>query len=293
MDCCIFLILAVRLLAVAVRFFQSILHPQVQPTLLVKSTFNMSIQKGTRDLNLLHLPAESVRIYFPGTIPVAGRTLTSILRLRNQIWSLCLKLPENTLVGITERASFSCNDLKEITPALLRVNHQMHHEAKTVLYSQNTFGIRLNEGSCMRKIMEENPEQHKFAIPSLWNSTFRKSIYQIRRLHIMVALGREELKEGLSREEANYQLQQSKGEFSEIVKNAVEELCNVLALSSCLTNVVISFCNNSRQSMRTDKDHRVLQPLGKLRGLKEVEIFGVPKNFASYLEDVMKREGGK
>lgn len=219
--------------------------------------------------------------------------LTVILRLRNQIWTLCLKLPDNTVVGITERASFSCNNHIEITPALLRVNQQTHHEAKAVLYSLNTFGIRLNEGSCMRKIREEKLEQHAFAIPSLWNSAFRKNIYQIRRLHIMVALSREELEEGLSREEANYQLQRSKSEFSDIVKNAVEELCNVLALSSCLTNVEISFCNNGRQSMRTDRDYRVLRPLGKLRGLKEVEIVGVPKNFASYLEDVMKRETGK
>lgn len=196
-------------------------------------------------------------------------------------------------MAITERASFSCNDHEEITAALLRVNQQMHHEAKAVLYSDNTFCIRLNEGSCMRKVWEEKPKQHTFAIPSLWNSAFRKSIYQIRRLHIVVVLSREELKEALPQEEANYQLQQSKGEFSDIVRNAIEELCNVLALSSCLTNVVISFHNNGRQSMRTDKDHMVLQPLGKLRGLKEVEIIGVPKTFASFLEDVMKRECGK
>ncbi|MCJ1464660.1 hypothetical protein MMC07_003273 [Pseudocyphellaria aurata] len=231
----------------------------------------MSTQKEKRDLNLLHLPTE----------------------LRNQIWTLCLKLPENALVTITERASFYCNNHEEITAALLRVNQQMHHEAKAVLYSKNTFCIRLNEESCMRKVREEKPKQHTFAIPSLWNSAFRKNIYQIRRLHIVVVLSREELKERLPQEEANYQLQQTKSEFSDIVKNAIEEVCNVLALSSCLAHVVISFHNNGRQSMRTDKDHKVLQPLGKLRGLKEVEITGVPKNFATYLEDVMKRESGK
>ena len=202
-------------------------------------------------------------------------------------------LPDNTVVCITERASFSCYDHKELTPALLRVNQQMHHEAKAILYSRNTFSIKLNEESCMRKIRDEKPKQYTFAIPSLWKSAFRKNIYQIRRLHIMVALSREELKEGLSQEEENYQLQRSKSEFSDIVKNAVEELCNVLALSSSLTKLIVSFCNNGRESMRTDKDHRVLQPLGKLRGLKEVEIIGVPKNFALYLEDVMKRESGR
>lgn len=196
-------------------------------------------------------------------------------------------------MGITERASFSCKDHKEITPALLRVNRQVHDEAKAILYSQNTFSIRLSEGSCMRMIREEKHKQHMVAIPSLWNFAFRQNIYQIHRLHITVALSREELKEGLPREEVDNQLQRSKGEFSDIVENAVEELCNVLALSSCLMHVVISFCNDGRQSMRANKDHRVLQPLGKLRGLQKVEIFGVPKNFASYLEDGMKRESGK
>ena len=144
----------------------------------------------------------------------------------------------------------------------------------------------------MRQIKREKPKQNTFAIPSLWNSAFRKKIYQICLLHVMFAHSREELDESLSRGEANYQLQHSKAEFSDIVKKAVEELCNVLALSSCPSNVVVSFYNNGRKSIRTDSEHRVLQPLGKLRGLKEVEIIGVPKNFASYLEEVMKRESG-
>ena len=65
-----------------------------------------------------------------------------------------------------------------------------------------------------------------------------------------------------------------------------------MALSSCPSNVVVSFYDNGRKSIRTDSEHRVLQPLGKLRGLKEVEIIGVPKNFASYLEEVMKKREG-
>ncbi|MCJ1422204.1 hypothetical protein MMC29_000083 [Sticta canariensis] len=162
----------------------------------------MSTRRDKPHLSLLLLPAE----------------------LRNQIWTLCLKLPDNTLVCITEQASFSCNNYKEITPALLRVNQQMHEEVKAVLHSQNTFGIRLNEESCMRQIKEEKPKQNTFAIPSLWNSAFRKNVYQIYRLHVMVAHSREELDEGLSRGKANYQLQRLKAEPSDIVKNAVEEL---------------------------------------------------------------------
>ena len=208
------------------------------------------------------------------------------------IWTLCLTITDGAVVEITDRATFVCNAPKNITPALLRVNQQIHEDAKTILFTKNVFGIRLHEGSCICKTRERNP-QHAYGIPALWNWAFRQQVYHIRQWCIVVVLSYELEKEGLSPMETPYQLQQTKAEFKQIVSSAVEELCNVLALSSCLKSMHIRFQDQGRPSMKTMLEHNALRPFSRLKVLNEVEITGVPEDFAVALKTAMMKKQGE
>lgn len=201
-----------------------------------------------------------------------------------EIWTLCLKMPPGAVVEITDQASFICNAPKNVTPSLLLVNQQIHDEGKNLLLSQNEFSVRLHEGSCMGQTRNNMDQQCTYAIPSLWNAAFRQQIYHIRHWRIEVLLNHEIEKEGLSLTEATYQLQQTKAEIANIVQSALEELCNALALSDCLSSIHVSLHDQGRKNLKTTREHTILLPLQRLKVLKRVEIKGVPPGFDYYLE---------
>lgn len=224
---------------------------------------------------------------------VAGAILTGFFRIRMAIWTLCLTITNGEVVEITNQATFVCNAPKNIAPALLRVNQQIYEDAKAILYTNNVFSVKLNEGSCMGLTRETEIQRHAYAIPSLWNAAFRQQIYLIRQWRIVVVLNYEVEKEGLSLTEGPYQLQQTKTEFASIVSSALEELCNVLSLSNHLGSMEVWFRDLGRPSLRTAREHMILLPLSRLKVVHEFEAIGVPKNFGCFLKGFMTSKQGE
>ncbi len=159
-----------------------------------------------------------------------------------------------------------------------------------MLYGQNTFTIRLHEGSCMRNISKEKLTGITCAIPSLWTDAFRPYIYKISRMQIEVMLSQEDPKLGLSQEEEESRLRRNKNQFN-IIKTAIEELSEYLDLSRCLKDLTIKLCGCARRSGKDSGQHLILLPLLILKGLTRVEAIGVPENFAMTLKTTMERRG--
>lgn len=205
------------------------------------------------------------------------------------MWSYCLKIDTNAVVSITEQGSFVCSATKNIAACLLQVNRQVYLETKSILYGENMFHIALNENSCMRVVEESFGDELEFssAIPSLWTSNFRKEIYLIRHFLITVVLNSEEVDNTLTGSARRQKIIENKIGYANVVGRAVEEIYDILSLSHQIIDVYISLQDRSR--IKTGGEYKVLQPLGMLRGLKDVHVAGVPDDYALYLQNSMKK----
>lgn len=83
-------------------------------------------------------------------------------------------------------------------------------------------------------------------------------------------------------------LEYSKSEIAAIVGTALGELCEILSSSNNLTSMKVNILNIGREKLKSGNEHKVLKCLGRLKGLKYLEICGLPKRAKDYLENVMR-----
>ena len=83
-------------------------------------------------------------------------------------------------------------------------------------------------------------------------------------------------------------LEDKKLEVAAIVRTALGELCEILSFSNNLTSLEVKFQDLGREQLTTGNEHEVLECLGQLKGLKHVEIRGIPKGAKNYLENAVK-----
>ncbi|KAL9071065.1 MAG: hypothetical protein Q9161_004404, partial [Pseudevernia consocians] len=83
-------------------------------------------------------------------------------------------------------------------------------------------------------------------------------------------------------------LENKKLEIAAIVDTALGELCEILSFSNNLTSLKVNFLDLVREELKTDNEHKVLEYLGRLKGVKHVEICGLPKGAKDYLENFMR-----
>ena len=83
-------------------------------------------------------------------------------------------------------------------------------------------------------------------------------------------------------------LENKKLEIAAIVDTALGELCEILSFSNNLTSLKVNFLDLVREELKTDNEHKVLEYLGRLKGVKHAEICGLPKGAKDYLENFMR-----
>ena len=83
-------------------------------------------------------------------------------------------------------------------------------------------------------------------------------------------------------------LEYSKSEVAAIVSTALRELCAILSSSNNLTSMKVNILNIGREELKLGNEHKVLECLGQLKGLKYLEICGLPKRAKDYPETFMR-----
>ena len=173
-----------------------------------------------------------------------------------------------------------------LAPQLLRTNKQIRREGCVIMCNSNNFSIVLNQASYLG-YPGKTPRKTSVAggdlasIPSKWTSNIRFLVRQMRRLTLYVTLNPECESVHIPRED-------KKLEIAAIVGTALMELCEILSFSKNLTSLKVNFLNLGIERLTTGNEHKVLQCLGQLKGLKHVEICGLPKGAKGYLENVMR-----
>jgi hypothetical protein len=122
------------------------------------------------------------------------------------------------------------------------------------------------------------------AVPSHWNSEFRKTVHLIRSIRLYVVLGFEH-ENGLALPPPADLVK--KEEIASVVKGALENLCAILHLSRNLLRVEVAFADIGSEGLRTGKEPFVLTPLTSLQGINDVKIEGVPEEWCNYFTKVM------
>lgn len=196
----------------------------------------------------------------------------------------CLMLEDNVFVSVLENGSFFCNHPTRITPALLRVNHQIKIEAQSILFGKNTFSIELSKENSIQTTGQEDLTNLNCTTFWMWNSTFRTQFYQITRLHIIVRLRQDPGSERLS-EGAISTRQQNMKWFKEM-KSDIEMLLGWLQTSSSVRCLTISLSVNGITS--ESNCPQILRTFEGWTGLTEVEVLGAPRMFAMNLKEIME-----
>ena len=75
-----------------------------------------------------------------------------------------------------------------------------------------------------------------------------------------------------------------------IVSNAVENLCEILALSRVLTSVEIVYMDIGRPELRTGRESDVLEFFAHLRRIKHVKVEGATEAWTRHLTTNMKMD---
>lgn len=176
-----------------------------------------------------------------------------------------------------------------LAPKLLQTNKQIRKEGRAIMCNCNKFSIVLNQASylgCVSKIpLRVSVARDDLAsIPSRWTSDIKNCVHQMRRLTLYVTLNREY--ESLHTS-SRMLLEDKKSEVAAIVGTALGELCEILSLSKNLASFKVQFLDLGAEQLKTGSEHKVLECLGQLKGLKHVEICGTPKGAKEYLEKVM------
>ena len=177
-----------------------------------------------------------------------------------------------------------------VAPQLLQTNKQVRNEGLVVMCKTNNFSIVLNQSSYLG-YSSKIPLSISVvggdlaSIPSKWVSDMRYCVRQMRKLTLYVTLNTE-----CERVHTPFRmlLEKKKLEIAAIVGTALGELCEILSVSNSLTSLKVNFLDLGRGRLRTGKEHKVLECLGQLRGLKHVEICGLRKGAKDYLENVMR-----
>ena len=250
--------------------------------------------RPTEPPKLLDLPAEYIH-----STPIKGQILTSYSRLRNHIWAYCLHFEDDVEIAIMARRMVSCKGGLQtpstevptaLAPQLLQINKQIRKEGYVIMCNRNNFSIVLNQASYLG-YPSKIPRSISVAggdlasVPSKWTSHIRYCVRQMRSLTLYVTLNPEcESVHVPSR----IPLEHKKLEIAAIVGTALIELCEILSFSKNLTSLKVNFFNLGIEELTMGNEHKVLECLGRLKELKQVEICGLPKGAKSYLENVMR-----
>ena len=125
------------------------------------------------------------------------------------------------------------------------------------------------------------------AMPSLWSFTFRHYVRQVQKLRIFVVLNLEHDNGGRL---STWDEGKKKDESSLIISDAVENLCEILALSKTLTSVEIVFKDLGRPELTTGRESGILTWFGHLRRIRHVKVDGVPETWTQYLKSNMEAD---
>lgn len=221
--------------------------------------------------------------------------ILSYSRIRNQIWAYCLHFKDDVEIAIMAQRMVSCKGGLQssgieaptaLAPQLLRTNKQIRREGCVIMCNSNNFSIVLNQASYLgypgkgpRKVSVTGGDLA--SIPSKWTSNIRSFVREMRSLTLYVILNSE-------RACIRIPLEDKKVEIAAIVGTALIELCEILSFSKNLTSLKVNFLNLGIERLTTGNEHKILQCLGQLKGLKHVEICGLPKGAKGYLENVMR-----
>ena len=123
------------------------------------------------------------------------------------------------------------------------------------------------------------------AMPSLWSFAFRHSVRQIQKLRIFVVLN---LEHDNGERLSTWDEWKKKNENSLIVSDAVETLCEILALSKTLTSVEIVYKDLGRPELTTGREPGNLTSFGRLRRIRHVKVDGAPELWTQYLKSNME-----
>ena len=222
-------------------------------------------------------------------------------RIRDQIWGFCTAIrsdQEPVVVGhrlllYTTNEQGAWDYPPERFDSLIPLaNKQIYGEAYDLFCRKNRFNLVLNEGSCIGPLtkwpktgLKDDPSIA--AMPSLWNFAFRHSVRQIQKFRIFVVFNSEHEHEHGERLAA-WEEWKKKNESSLIVSDAVENLCEILALSRILTSVEIVYMDLGRPELTIGHEPGILTPFGRLRRIRHVKVDGAPEFWAQYLESSME-----
>ena len=123
------------------------------------------------------------------------------------------------------------------------------------------------------------------AMPSLWSSSLRHSIRQVRKFRIFVAV--------ISEHEDGQQLStvgtwMRKNQCCLIVRDAAESICEILTFSERLTSVDIVNTDLERPGLTTGHMSAIVTPFLHLKRIRHVEIDGVSKLWTQDLKTTME-----
>ena len=177
-----------------------------------------------------------------------------------------------------------------LAPQLLLTNKQIRMEGRAIMLKTNNFSVILNQASYLG-YSSGTPLNASVvggdiaSIPSKWTSHIRHCVHQMRHLTLYVTLNSE--REKVSRLFRKL-LEDKKLKVAAIVGTALGELCEILSFSNNLSTLKVSFLDLGTNQLTTGNEHKVLRCLRELKGLKHIEICGVPKAPKEYLEKVMR-----
>ena len=169
-------------------------------------------------------------------------------------------------------------------------NKQMYGEAYNLFCKTYRFNLVLNEGSCMGPVagwpktgLKNAPSIA--AMPSLWSSSLRHSIRQVRKFRIFIVL--------IPEREDGQQLSTMgawlrKTQCCLIVRDAAESICEILTLSEKLTSVEIVNMDLERPELTTGDESAILTPFINLKRIRHVEVDGVSKLWTQDLKTTME-----
>lgn len=149
--------------------------------------------------------------------------------------------------------------LKPNSMSLMRVNKAASARAQPTFFRVNCFLITLSNQSCMGGLPSQaSPERH-VSIPTMWNDRLRQRVHEMQDLAVAVVIGEEAADlEFLNTmlvlagpEEVTEFIQDQRDENMGIVVNAVDELCNVLEMSSKLRHMRVGLFNHGHLALRT------------------------------------------
>ncbi|KAF6222902.1 hypothetical protein HO133_000953 [Letharia lupina] len=219
--------------------------------------------------------------------------------LRNEIWAYCLQFEDDVEIAVTAKRMMSCKGGLQnpgteaptaLAPQLLRTNKQIRKEGCAIMCKRNNFSIVLNQASYLgyssRIPLSISVAGGDLAsIPSKWTSKIRHYVHHMRQLTLYVTLNPEH---ETFHTPSRMLLEDKKLEVAAIVGTALGELCEILSFSNNLKSLKVNFLALGTEQLTTGHEHKVLECLGQLKGLKHIEICGVPKDAKDYLENIMR-----